>query len=182
MCPTPHQFSLLQTANLSHEAVVPHQDRKLQAATPVWSLFSSPWGLEKSVHVKPKYSRRKGEKRTQKEYAERQVIRLRTTTEIIKQRLPPLQSAMLKPQPTNTLHSPIPFRPQITHLKRQHWIHLYSVPPPNPLKSCSQPRGSRGAEHFLWRWHQAWPVTPAQNHAHPGVRDRARQKPRGACA
>lgn len=82
------------------------------------------------MHVKHKYSRRKGETRAQKEDAERWLIRLKTTTEIRKQQVPLRQSGTLKLQPTNMLHSPIPFRPQVTHLKRQGWLHLYSVPPP----------------------------------------------------
>lgn len=96
--------------------------------TPVWPLLYSPWGMERLVHTKPTYSRRKGEQRAQTEYTERWVIRLKTTKENLKHQLPPLQSGMLKPQPTK--HAPFPDSFQATHLERQDWIHLYSVPPP----------------------------------------------------
>lgn len=80
------------------------------------------------MHVKPTYSRRKGEKGAQKDYTERWVIRLKTTKENLKHQLTPLQPGMLKLQPTK--HAPFPDSFQATYLERQDWIHLYSVPPP----------------------------------------------------
>ena len=54
-------------------------------------------------------------------------------------KLLPLQSGMLKRQPTNTPHSLIPSMPQVTQSKGQDWIHPYNVPTSTPAHSGPTP-------------------------------------------